>query len=113
MTTEVINENPRIRALVEEGEEVGCINLSAFSEAVQELELDDSVIHQLQDELDRRGLDVTDDCGRDEIEPTRVTGSELATSTTDALQLFLNEVRRHPLLTADEEKQLSQRIEQG
>ena len=40
-------------------------------------------------------------------------GDEFATTTTDALQLFLNEVRRYPLLTAEEEVELAQRIEQG
>ena len=113
MTTEAITENPRLRTLIEQGEENGCVNLSEFSEAVQELDLEDHLINEIQDELDRRGLDVTDDCGRSEIKPTRVRGDDLATTTTDALQLFLNEVRRHPLLTADEEVELSKRIEQG
>jgi RNA polymerase primary sigma factor len=33
--------------------------------------------------------------------------------TTDSLQLFFNEARKHPLLTAAEEVELSQRIERG
>ena len=33
--------------------------------------------------------------------------------TTDSLQLFFNEARRHPLLTAEEEIELAQRIERG
>ena len=37
----------------------------------------------------------------------------LAVATTDALGLFLHEIRRHPLLTAKEEVELSKRIEQG
>ena len=43
--------------------------------------------------------------------PTPTPPSPIA--TTDALGLFLNEIRRHPLLTADEEVELSKRIEQG
>src|SRR5205807_5753067 len=39
--------------------------------------------------------------------------SEHTTTTTDALQLFMNEVSRHPLLTADEEVELAKRIERG
>ena len=38
---------------------------------------------------------------------------DLAVATTDALQLFLNEVGRHPLLTAEEEVELAKRIERG
>jgi RNA polymerase primary sigma factor len=38
---------------------------------------------------------------------------DLAHATTDALQLFLNEVGRYPLLTAKEEVELAKRIERG
>ena len=34
-------------------------------------------------------------------------------TTTDALQLFLREIGRHPLLTAADEVELSKRIERG
>ena len=44
--------------------------------------------------------------------PASATASWPA-ATTDALQLFLNEIRRYPLLTADEEIELAKRIEQG
>ena len=37
----------------------------------------------------------------------------LASATTDTLQLFLNEIGRHRLLTPDEEIELSRRIERG
>jgi len=113
MATEAIIEHPRIRSLIEQGEEMGCVNLSDFSEAVQELDLDEAALGEIQDEIDKRSLDVTDDCGRAEIQPTRVRGDEMAATTTDALQLFLNEVRRHPLLTAEDEVELSKLIEQG
>ena len=38
---------------------------------------------------------------------------DLASSTTDALQLFLNEAGRYPLLTAEQEVELAKRIERG
>src|SRR5439155_21329630 len=37
----------------------------------------------------------------------------LATTTTGTLQLFLNEIRRYPLLTAADEIELAKRIEKG
>ena len=115
MATETILEHPRIRALIEAAEESEsrCVGLSEFSDTIDELELDDAAVDELQDELDRRHLNVTDDCGQQEIRATRVRGDDFVTTTTDALQLFLNEVRRYPLLTAEEEIELSQRIEQG
>ncbi|HMH46912.1 MAG TPA: sigma-70 family RNA polymerase sigma factor, partial [Solirubrobacteraceae bacterium] len=102
----------QIRALLQKGEEDGCLNLSQFSEFVQEHELDAGRLSQLYDELETRGIELTDDCARIEGEPTFVNG-DLAVATTDALQLFLNEAAKWPLLTADEEVELAKRIERG
>ena len=105
----------RIDRLIERADERGldCVNLSDVSEAVADLELDDEQAQSVHERIEARGLQVTDDCGRQDVAPTKVENGELAVATTDALQLFLNEVRRHPLLTADEEVELAQAIERG
>src|SRR5919197_3418466 len=113
MSAEPERANPRIEALIERGEEEGCINLSEFGDLIQELELTEEQAAELQEEIERRGIELSDDCGREKHEPLRVANDELASITTDALQLFLNEVRRHPLLTADEEVELAKRVERG
>ena len=100
-------------ALVARGEERGCINLSEFDELAQALELVEEDVDTLESHLESQGIDITDDCGRTGVEPTAFRNGELAAATTDALQLFLNEIRRYPLLTAQEEVELSKRIEQG
>ena len=105
--------DPRMQALVARGEEAGCLNLSEFCELARELELGDEQIEDIQESIAERGVDLTDDCGRVGVRPTQVQADGLATNTTDALQLFLNEVRRYPLLTADEEVELAKRIERG
>ena len=56
---------------------------------------------------------MTDDCGRSGVEATRVDNGEVAAVTSDALQLFLRDVRRYPLLDKEEEVELAKRIEQG
>src|SRR5690242_2509396 len=99
-------------ALIAEGEREGCLNLSRFNEFVAEHELDDDDVRNLYEQLDEREIEVTDDCGRESEKSTYVNGG-LAVATTDALQLFLNEAGRYPLLTAEEEVELSKRIERG
>ncbi len=101
-----------LTALVERGEEEGCVNLSAFNDLIQELELDDDELNRLYEQLDERGISLTDDCGQTRAESTYVNG-DLASATTDALQLFLNEAGRYELLTAQEEVELAKRIERG
>ena len=102
-----------IDAFVDRGEEKGCVNLSELSELTQELDLSDEEAQALADRLEARGIDVTDDCGRAAESPTSYANAELATITGDALQLFLRDVRRYPLLSAEEEVELSKRIERG
>jgi RNA polymerase primary sigma factor len=113
MATDTPIADPRIQTLIERSEVQGCVNLSDFCALVNELELDDGPLNEVHDALDERGLEITDDCGQADVAPTRVRGDDLATNTTDAMQLFLNEVRRHPLLTAAEEVELAKRIEEG
>jgi RNA polymerase primary sigma factor len=105
----------RVEALIEGAESRGssCVNLSDVSDLVAGLELDDEQAQAVHERIEARGLQLTDDCGREQVEATRIVNGELATATTDALQLFLNEVRRHPLLTKDEEIELAQAIERG
>jgi RNA polymerase primary sigma factor len=108
-----LTSRPEVAALVARGEERGCINLSEFDELVQTLELGEDDVDVLEAHLESHGVDLSDDCGRAGVEPTTFRNGELAAATTDALQLFLNEIRRYPLLTAAEEVELSKRIEQG
>jgi len=105
--------DPRMEALISRAEEEGCLNLSQFCDLTRELEMSDDDVQDLQESIAARGIEMTDDCGRHDVRPTRVEADDFATNTTDALQLFLNEVRRHPLLTAEEEVELAKRIERG
>jgi RNA polymerase primary sigma factor len=102
-----------IRRLLEKGRREGCIELSELNEAVEELELDESNVEGLHEELSLHGIDLRDDCGLDGVEATRYRNGELAETTTDALQLFLNEARRHRLLSKEEEVELAKAIERG
>ena len=99
--------------MVGRGEERGCVKLSELDELAQALDLLADDVDMIEELLENRGIDVSDDCGRAQVEPTGFRNGELATATTDALQLFLNEIRRYPLLTATEEVELAKRIEQG
>jgi RNA polymerase primary sigma factor len=108
--TEQLQES--IAALIAEGEREGCLNLSRFNEFVAEHDFDDDEVRGLYEQLDDRGIEVSDDCGREREQSTYING-DLAVATTDALQLFLNEAGRWPLLTAEEEVELAKRIERG
>jgi RNA polymerase primary sigma factor len=90
-----------------------CVELSELSELIQEAELGDEEAQVVHEMLQERGLDLRDDCGRRQVEQTSYVNDDLADRTTDAMSLFLQEVRRYPLLTRAEEVELAKRIEQG
>jgi RNA polymerase primary sigma factor len=102
-----------IAALLEHGSETGCVQISELNELADQLELGDEAIASLYEQLEERGVDVRDDCGREKAESSTYVNGDLVTHTTDALQLFLNEMARYPLLTAEEEVELAKLIERG
>ena len=103
----------RLQALLEQGEELGCLNLSAVSEFLQQADLDEEQTSGFFEQLDERGIALTDDCARPNADDGTYVNGDLAVATTDALQLFLNEAGRYKLLTAAEEVELAKRIERG
>src|SRR5437868_1903360 len=102
-----------IAALIAHGEDEGCVCMSELERVSQELELDDEQVAALYQQIEERGLDLTDDCCRENAPDATYVNGDLVNATTDALQLFLNEAGRYKLLTADEEVTLAKRIERG
>jgi RNA polymerase primary sigma factor len=102
-----------LATLLESGEDQGCVNLSQLDALARRLEVEDEDLPALHEAFEARGISVSDDCGRTDVPATDYANSGLASATTDALGLFLNEIRRHPLLTAADEIELAKRIEQG
>ena len=107
------SRHAQIDALLDRGEEHGCLHVSELNEIVQLLELDDEGVEDLYDRIEERGIAITDDCARTDAVDASYVNGELAVATTDALQLFLNEMGRYPLLTAQEEVELARLIERG
>jgi RNA polymerase primary sigma factor len=103
----------RLQAMLEQGEELGCLNLSAVSEFLQEADLDEDQVTGFFEQLEDRNIALTDDCARPDAVGSTYVNGDLASATTDALQLFLNEAGRYKLLTAAEEVELAKLIEDG
>jgi RNA polymerase primary sigma factor len=102
-----------LAALIDRGEEGGCLELSEVDEFVQALDLEEADLTKLYEQLEARGITVRDDCGRESAPVAPVDDAVLAHVTTDTLQLFLNEIGRHRLLMPEEEIELARRIERG
>src|SRR5687768_1275693 len=107
------NGEKRVASLVERVRDEGCVELSELSELVESLHLDDDAVQAAFECFRVAGVEISDDCGRDVPEHVTYANADLAAQTTDTLRLFLNEIGRYPLLSAEEEVELAKRIEQG
>jgi RNA polymerase primary sigma factor len=94
-------------AALDRAESEGAVDLDELEGLLGEADVDE-LMPTVLEELDRRGLELDEaDAG-----PAALAAFE-PSATTDALQLFLNEIGRHPLLTAAQEVELAKRIERG
>src|SRR3954466_11256551 len=87
----------QLRALMEHAEEAGCVNMSAFTQVLTELDLDDEEVAALYDQVWERAVDLTNECSLPAVAEPHYSNETVAAMTTDSLQLFLNEAGRYPL----------------
>jgi RNA polymerase primary sigma factor len=105
--------NDELLQLLDGAEQAGSLKSTEVADVVETHELDALEQDALYRELDRRGIEiVTDEPKEEEPAPAPAPVSQHET-TTDALQLFLREAGRHPLLTAAQEVELAKKIEKG
>jgi RNA polymerase primary sigma factor len=103
----------QIEELLARSEQQGCISLAELCGLIAEAGLDEEQARELHERVEALGVEVSDDCGRKEVGAAAYDNEELADATSDALALFLRDVRRYRLLRPEEEVELAKRVEQG
>jgi len=113
MTVEIefILRNEDLQALLETAEASGQVKQADLQEILEPLELEPLEVDALYMELDRRSIEIVEEPEKEQAPPPPATVP--VETTTDALQLFLREAGRHPLLTAAREVELAKKIERG
>ena len=115
----ILSDVDAVSVLLEHGEEHGCIHFTELDELVQRLELDEEELEAVLDRIETRRRSRCTTTARARSTATSATAevaytnAELVGATADALQLFLNQIGRYPLLTGPEEVELARRIERG
>jgi RNA polymerase primary sigma factor len=111
---ESIVQAEEFQQLVEFAEPAGSVRATEALEILEPLQLEPLEVGAVYRLLEERGIEVLDDEREDGAPPPppRPVVGPLET-TTDALQLFLRDTGRHPLLTAAQEVKLAKRIERG
>ena len=121
MTVEIesILQHEDVQGLLENAESTGSVRQPDVADLIEAHQLDALETDAIWNELERRGIEITDTTEepekeeKKEKEPAPPPLQVSYETTTDALQLFLREAGRHALLTAAQEVELAKRIERG
>ncbi|MFT4036214.1 MAG: sigma-70 factor domain-containing protein, partial [Patulibacter sp.] len=126
MSVADLQELEEIKTLVTRGQATGVLTFTEVAQAVSELDLEESDVEDLHSFLESNEIELLDEADPraappEPVEPaTKGKGRAKKAQidfrpdmTTDSLQLFLKDIGKVRLLTAQEEVELAKRIERG
>lgn len=107
-----------IKELIEKGKAKGVLTYKEIMDALEEVDLEPEQIEKIYDTLENMGIDVIGDI-EPEIDDLQMTEEDLditvpeGISIDDPVRMYLKEIGKVPLLSAEEEIDLAQRMENG
>ena len=110
-TDALVELNPALTAFLHDAEERGSVGTAELEVLQLEHDLDEDAVEALKAALVAADVEIEETAAEDAEAGLDLRPS--AGGSTDSLQLFLNEIGRHTLLTAAEEVSLAKRIEKG
>lgn len=107
-----------LKELVEKGKSKGMLTYKEIMDAFEEIELEPDQIEKVYETVENMGIDVVGDI-ESELEDIQLTEEDLeltipeGISIDDPVRMYLKEIGKVPLLSADEEIDLAKRMEKG
>src|SRR3954454_22320267 len=108
-------QSEELMQLLDSAEVAGSVRAPEILEIVEPFALDALELDSVYRMFEERGIELLEVNveEREAIAPPPPSPTAPLETTTDALQLFLRETGRHPLLTAPQEVELAKKIEAG
>lgn len=112
------NRKSILKELVEKGKSKGMLTYKEIMDAFEEVELEPDQIEKIYETVENMGIDVVGDIDA-EIQDIQLTEEDLdlslpeGISIDDPVRMYLKEIGKVPLLSADEEIELAKRMEKG
>mgnify|MGYP001496419394 FL=1 len=104
--------------LIDKGKQKGMLTYKEIMDAFEEIEIEPEQIEKVYETLENLGIDIVGDIEA-EMEEIQLTEEDLdisvpeGISIDDPVRMYLKEIGKVPLLSADEEIELAQRMEKG
>jgi len=118
VNSKVDNRKAILKELLERGKSKGMLTYKEIIDAFEEIELEPEQIEKIYETVENMGIDVVGDIDA-ELDDIQITEEEIdlslpeGISVDDPVRMYLKEIGKVPLLTADEEIELAQRMEKG
>ncbi len=105
----------KIKELVEKGKSKGVLTYKEIMDMLEEIDLQPDQIEKVYETLESLGIDVMDEVVDEEVNPQEDLSLAVpeGISIDDPVRMYLKEIGKVPLLSADEEITLAQRMEAG
>ncbi len=126
MSVSELHELEEVKLLVTKGQEAGVLTYAEVATALSEVELEEGDVEDLHSYLEKAEIELVEDVdpavsqqeeravdGRSRRRKPKAQIELKPDMTTDSLQLFLKDIGKVRLLTAQEEVDLAKRIERG
>lgn len=107
-----------LKELIEKGKAKGMLTYKEIMDAFEDMELEPEQIEKIYESMESMGIDVVGDIEA-EMEDIQLTDEDLdislpeGISIDDPVRMYLKEIGKVPLLSADEEIDLARRMEEG
>ncbi len=114
------NDNRKLilKELVEKGKSKGMLTYKEIIDAFEEIELEPEQVEKIYETIENMGIDIIGDI-ESEMEDIQLNEEDLdisipeGISIDDPVRMYLKEIGKVPLLSADEEIELAKRMEDG
>ena len=112
-------QKSKIQELLETGKQKGVLSYKTIMETLQEEDLDKEQIEKVYEALEEMNIDVVEDVEVPEDINEEIAEVEAVLSATeginidDPVRMYLKEIGKVPLLTAQEEVEIAQRMAEG
>lgn len=111
-----------VKQLIEKGKKQGILTYKEIMDTLEDIDIDSDQIDDIYQSLEDMGIDIVGDKDdslkeSDDDDEIDITKEDLSVpkgiSVDDPVRMYLKEIGKVPLLTAEEEIKIAQRMEQG